>query len=301
MDETFGPTLGRWLLWVKDRVWPGPPLDPVTNPEYFDIAPESEASKVIRSIHDIGDHGDLPYEVRVMIFGHWLRQSSQPPWDIGAEIFLPDWVTPGVYEEVWFQNTKFILPASEFTRSNFYQLEVGARLEASTINCLARLCGRRNAPQPVTVEVLVDANGDLRRAQKSIHRLLLVSYYLGNRSDLLNIKILVDTKTKLGLIEANEDIAKPLMTRLQQDCANMRKFRDGGMTTAQVLNYAGASPLTRPDVVSQPPEVKVAELMCYATTHTGFYARGATTSKIMLMRKCKKLIRDKEEQGIPTV
>ncbi|CAD0087801.1 unnamed protein product [Aureobasidium vineae] len=233
-----------------------------------------------------------------MIMGHWLRH-NQPPWDIGAEMSIPGWITPDL-EEVWFQNTKFILPASKLRRPDFYQHDVGARLEANTVNFLARLYGRRNAPQPVTVEVLVDTHEDLRRAQKSIHRLLLVSYYLGDRSDLLNIKILVDTYTNMGFIEANEEIAKPLMTRLQQDCTNMRKFRDGSMTTAQVLNYVGVSPLTTPDVIPRPPEVKVAGFMCCAATYVGIYAHGTTNSKTMLMKKCKQLIKDvwqREEEG----
>ncbi|CAD0115208.1 unnamed protein product [Aureobasidium uvarum] len=302
MNGPFGEALGRWMFWVMDRIWPGPSIDPATDPDEFDLPPESEAAKALRGIHEIGNYEDLPFEVRLIIFGHWLKQSRQPPWDISVEMTIPDWVTPE-YEETWFQNTKFILPASKFRRPDFYQHDFGARLEANTVNFLARLCGRRNAPQPVTVEVLVDTYGDLRKAQMSIHRLLLVCYYLGDRSDLLNIKILVDTYTNMGCIEANEEIAQPLMTRLQQDCTNMRKFRDGSMTMAQIINYVGVSPLTQPDVIPQPPEVKAAGFMCCATTYTAdIYAQGTKTSKTMLTKKCKQLIedtwrREEEEEG----
>lgn len=250
----------------------------------------SEASKAaLEKIHELGDHANLPMEIRLMILGHWLTE-HQPRWDISQETRIPDWVTSD-YEEVWFQNTNFILPALAYRRTGFYDENIDIRLEANVINFLARLCARPKAPHPVTVEVAVDVEGDLRISQKSVHRLLLVSYHLGDRTDLVNVRIVVDTCSDRGFLEADSDIADPLLTRLQHDCEMMRKFRDGSMSMEQVFRSVGFA-VNWKEAPLYPPEVSVAGVLGHTTTTMGIYAIPPHPSRSILKMRCRLFMQD---------
>jgi len=191
----------------------------------------------LQEIHEKGDKADLPAEIRLEIFGHWLRD-HQPPWDIRDEIRIPDWVT-SKFEDVWFRNTEFVLPAFTLTPGTSRQ-SAAMSLEVHVKSFLERLCRRQSAQStPVTVEVAVFVNGNLRLSQDSIRRLLLVAYHLGARKELLNIKVVVDTASHRGKVEANELITNPLMERLQKACSVIRQYRDGSMNMAQVYDSVG--------------------------------------------------------------
>lgn len=195
------------------------------------------------------------------------------------------------YEEVWFQNTNFVLPAPAYRRTGFYDENIDIRLEANVINSLARLCARPKAPHPVTVEVAVDVDGDLRISQKSIHRLLLVSYHLGDRTDLLNVRIVVDTCSARGYLEAYSDIADPLLTRLQHDRLMMRKFRDGSMSMEQLFRSVGFA-VNWKEAPIYPPEVSVAGVLGHKTTTMGIYAIPPHSSRNILKMRCRLFMQD---------
>ncbi|CAD0100879.1 unnamed protein product [Aureobasidium mustum] len=290
--------LSRWLLWVFDRVTGTGLLDPFNNPDYFGETTGSAASRAaLEKIHEIGDYADFPTEIRLMIFGYWLRD-NHPPWDISEESRIPDWVTPD-YEEVWFQNINFVLPAPEYRGTSFYDENMDIGLEANAINFLARLCARPKAPHPVTVEVAVDVHGDLRISQKSIHRLLLVSYHLGDRTDMLDVKVVVDTCSDRGYLEADSDIADPLLTRLQDDCMKMRKFRDGIMSMEQVFRSVNYT-VNMKELPHYLPEVSVAGVLGNTTTKMELYAIPPHSSKKILKMRCRLFmqeVRRIEEEG----
>lgn len=224
-----------------------------------------------------------------MILGFWLKE-HQPPWNISEETRIPDWVTPD-YEETWFQNTNFVLPAPAYRRTGFYDENIDIRLEANVVNFLARLCARPTAPHPVTVEVAVDVHGDLRISQKSIHRLLLVSYHLRGRTDLLNVKIVVDTCSDRGFLEADSDITDPLLTRLQHDCLKMRQFRDGNMSMEQVFGSVGFS-VNWKEAPLYPPEVAVAGVLGHKITTMDLYAIAPHSSQSILRMRCRLFMQD---------
>ncbi|KAH0290349.1 hypothetical protein KCU62_g3542, partial [Aureobasidium sp. EXF-3399] len=144
-----------------------------------------------------------------------------------------------MFEDVWFRNTEFILPAFTLTPGSSRQ-SAAMSLEVHVASFLDRLCRRQRAhATPVTVEVVVDVHADLRLSQDSIRRLLLVAYHLEARKELLNIKVVVDTDSHRGKLEANELIAKPLKDRLQNACSTMQQFKDGSMNMAQVYDSVG--------------------------------------------------------------
>ncbi|KAH0171218.1 hypothetical protein KCU67_g2286, partial [Aureobasidium melanogenum] len=250
----------------------------------------SETSKAaLEKIHELGDLANFPTEIRLMILGFWLKE-NQPPWDISEETRIPDWVTPD-YEDTWFQNTNFVLPAPAYRRTGFYDENIDIRLEANVVNFLARLCARPKVPNQVTVEVAVDVHGDLRISQKSIHRLLLVSYHLGDRTDLLNIKVVVDTCSDRGYLEADSDIADPLLTRFQHDCLRMRQLRDGSMSMEQVFRSVGFS-VNWKEAPHYPPEVAVAGVLGHKTTTMGLYAIAPHSSESILRMRCRLFMQD---------
>jgi len=243
----------------------------------------------LQEINEKGDKADLPLEIRLEIFGHWLRD-HQPPWDIRDEIRIPDWVTP-VVEDVWFRNTEFILPAFTITPGTSRQ-NAGMSLEVHVASFLDRLCGRQSAqPTPVTVEVALYVNGNLRFSQDSIRRLLLVAYRLGARKELLDIKVVVSTASHRGKVEANELIANPLMERLQKACSVMRQYRDGSTNLAQVYDSVGRVHDTL-GLQGFPLENVAATVLSEHMVWEQIYRVGATHSQNVLNTMINDLLRN---------
>jgi hypothetical protein len=245
--------------------------------------------RALRHIHEVGHKGNFPAEVRLMIFEDWLRD-NQSPWDISKELRIPGWVTPS-YEDLWFRNTEFILPGSISKPGTFRQSAVMS-LDAHVVSFLERLCRRQSAqPTPVSVEVVVDISGDLRLSQDSIRRLLLVSYYLGARKELLNVRVVVDTESPRGNLEANEAIANPLMARLRKDCLRMRKFREGSMNMAKVYSSVGRV-YNSVDSAGAAPENVVATVLGEDAAWAQIYRTGVIHSRNVLNSECRKFMID---------
>jgi hypothetical protein len=279
-------TLSRWIHWVVDRVRDEAMygyLNPATCPDYFGIAPESAASKAVGEIHDVGDHRELPMEIRLMIFGHWLKD-NQPPWDITKEMRIPDWVTP-TYEEVWFRNTEFLLPAPPPYDEYVPYPSILAPLEGNAVRFIERLCRRQSAhPVRVTVEVAVDACGNFGLSNYALQRLLLVRYHLGTRKRVLKIRVVVDTRTHRGRIPANASITKPILKRIRQDCTKMKEFVEGSTSLGQIVSDLAGRITVRFDQ-SHRPECVVAAILSEQT------AWGGEVEDIHLLGlKCRQLI-----------
>lgn len=228
-----------------------------------------------------------------MIFEDWLRD-NQPPWDISKELRIPDWVTPS-YEDLWFRNTEFILPAYISKPGIFRQSSVMS-LEAHIVSFLERLCRRQSAqPTSVSVEAVVDISGNLRLSQDSIRRLLLVSYYLGARKELLNVKVVVDTESPRGNLEANEVIANPPKARLKKHCLKMRKFREGSMDMAKVYSSVGRV-YNSVNAAGAPPENVVATVLGEDAAWAPIYRTGVIHSRKVLSSECRKFMIDVENK-----
>jgi hypothetical protein len=243
----------------------------------------------LRGIHDVGDLKGLPAELRLAIFDKWLK-AHQPPWDISKELRIPDWVTP-MFEDSWFRNTELVLPASTCPPRAIRQ-SAARSLEAHVVSFLERLCRRPKAQlTPVTVEVVVDRGGDLRLSQDCIRRLLLVSYHLEAQDELLDIKVVVGTNSFRGKLEADETIADPLKTRLQDNCLTMQRFREGSMSMIQVYHSVGRvyNPL---EGLGYPPENVVAAILAEHTTLASLYRMGAMPSQIALVFRCAQFMAD---------
>lgn len=247
----------------------------------------------LRDIHEKGDKAGLPAEIRLEIFGHWLRD-HQPPWDIRNELRIPDWVKP-IFEDTWFRNTEFLLPAFTLTPAPSLQ-SVATSLEAHVVSFLERLCRRQGAQStPVTVEVVVHVNGDLRLSQDSIRRLLLVAYLLGARKELLNIKVVIDTDSQRGNLEANELIAKPLKEQLQNACSTMQEFREGSMNMAQVYDSVGRAYDTL-GLQGFGRENVAATVLSEYMVWSQIYRIGAMHSRSVLMVLCDQFLKDLEKK-----
>jgi len=247
----------------------------------------------LQEIHEKGDKADLPPEIRLEIFGHWLRD-HQPPWDIRDETRIPDWVKP-MFEDVWFRNTKFILPAFTLAPGSSRQ-SAAMSLEVHVASFLEKLCRRQRAyATPVTVEVVVDVHADLRLSQDSVRRLLLVAYHLGAREELLNIKVVVSTASHRGKLEANELIANPLMERLQKACSVMRQYRDGSMNLAQVYDSVGRVHDTL-GLQGFPLENVAATVLSEHMVWTQIYQVGAMHSRLVLTTRCIDFMYDVEQK-----
>lgn len=247
----------------------------------------------LHDIHEKGDKAGLPLELRLQVFGHWLRD-HQPPWDIRNEIRIPDWVKP-IFEDTWFRNTKFILPAFTVGPASSLQ-SVAMSLEVHVVNFLERLCRRRDAQStPVTVEVAVHVNGDLRLSQDSIRRLLLVAYLLGARKELLNIKVVIDTDSHRGNLEANELIAKPLQEQLQNACSTMQQFREGSMNMAQVYDSVGRAYDTL-GLQGFGRENVAATILSEHIVWSQIYRVGAMHSRSVLMIRCDQFMKQVEKK-----
>ncbi|KEQ94205.1 hypothetical protein AUEXF2481DRAFT_89982 [Aureobasidium subglaciale EXF-2481] len=187
---------------------------------------------------------------------------NEPAWDITTHSSLPAWVTTDDLRRVWFSNTDYFLPFY----GSLYPDYRDVILDTSTIEFL-ELLRRMVKPRPITVDVLVHEEGIFNRI--SLHRLLLVSYHLGGRSDLLNIRVIASTGS--GRLDTNAKIADPLKVRLLQDCATMQKFRDGTMSLEQVFDEYEV-PLTRSDIQALSPENAVARLLTGQTISAGIYS-----------------------------
>jgi hypothetical protein len=244
----------------------------------------------LRGIHDVGDLKGLPAELRLEIFDKWLK-AHQPPWDISRELRIPDWITP-MYEDSWFRNTELILPA-------FTCPQLGIRhssamsLEPHAVSFLERLCRRPKAQLTrVSVEVVVDRGGDLRLSQDCIRRLLLVSYYLGAQDELLNMKVVVDTNSSRGKLEANKNITDPLKARLQDNCLTMQRFREGSMSMRQVYDSIGRA-WSLQESQGGPPQNVVAAILGAHTSMARIYRMGTTMpTHVVLMLRCSQFMAD---------
>jgi hypothetical protein len=243
----------------------------------------------LRGIHDVGDLKGLPAELRLAIFDKWL-EAHQPPWDISRELRIPDWVMP-MYEDSWFRNTALVLPASTCPPPGIHHSSARS-LEPHVVSFLERLCRRPKAQlTPVNVEVVIDRGGDLRLSQNCIRRLLLVSYHLGARDELLNIKVVVDTNSSRGNLEANKTITDPLKTRLQDNCLTMQKFREGSMSMRQVYDSIGR--VWNPqESLGYPPENVVAAILGAHTSQASIYRMGLMLSNVVLMFRCTQFMAD---------
>lgn len=247
----------------------------------------------LHDIHEKGDKAGLPLEIRLEIFGHWLRK-HQPPWDIRNEIRIPDWVKP-MFEDTWFRNTEFILPAFTLRPASSLQ-SVAMSLEVHVESFLERLCRRPSAhATPVTVEVAVNVNGNLRLSQDSIRRLLLVAYHLGARKELLNIRVVVDTDSPRGNLEANEPIGKPLEEQLQNACSTMRQFREGSMNMAQVYDSVGRTYDTL-GIRGFGRENIAATILSEHIVWSQIYRVGAVHSRSALTNMCDQFMQDVEKK-----
>ena len=229
----------------------------------------------------------------MMIFGDWLKD-NQPPWNIGKEMRLPDWVTAS-FEEVWFRNTEFVLPG--FTCQERGLVESAAvSLEANVVSFLERLCRRQSTHiTPVTVEVAVDSEGKLEVSQNSIRRLLLVSYHLGSHKELLKVKVVIDRHSRRGYVEADKSIANPSKRRLKEDCLTMQKFREGRMNMAQVFESVGAS-FNPSKMQGFQPESVVAAILSEQTVRAPIYRTATMSSQAVLYCMCVKLVGDVEKK-----
>jgi hypothetical protein len=196
-----------------------------------------------------------------------------------------------MFEDSWFQNTELILPASTCPPPGTRHSPARS-LEAHVVSFLDRLCRRPKAqPTPITVEVVVDLGGVLRLSQDCIQRLLLVSYHLGAQDNLLNIKVVVNTNSFRGKLEANKTIADPLKTRLQDNCLTMQKFREGSMSMIQVYHSVGRvyNPL---EGLGYRPENVVAAILGEHTSRTSIYHMRPMPSQIILTIRCAQFMSD---------
>lgn len=249
--------------------------------------------KALRQILELGEKGELPTEIRLKSFGDWLRD-HQPPWDISRELRIPDWVKP-IYEGLWFRNTEFILPAFTRNPGSFRQI-AALSLETHVVSFLDRLCSRQSAqPTQVTVEVVVDLSGNLTLSQDFIRRLLLVSYHLGARKELLNGKIVVNTHSHRGNLEANEVIANPLKARLRNECLIMRNFREGSMNMTQAYDSIGRV-YNSSNAQGFPPENVVAAILSENLAWSQIYRQGLFNSQKILHFECRKFVKDVEKK-----
>ncbi|KAI5245986.1 hypothetical protein E4T42_06550 [Aureobasidium subglaciale] len=239
-----------WLDWTSGNT-SSPPVDQ---------GQQDEAVRIFEAINEVMVGREVPLELRLEIFGHVLQ--NEPAWDITTHSSLPAWVTTDDLRRVWFSNTDYFLPCY----GSLYPDYRDVILDTSTIEFL-ELLRRMVKPRPITVDVLVYEEGTFNRI--SLHRLLLVSYHLGGRSDLLNIRVIASTGS--GRLDTNAKIADPLKARLLQDCATMQKFRDGTMSLEQVFDEYEV-PLTRSDIQALSPENAVARLLTGQTISAGIYS-----------------------------
>ncbi|KAI5272157.1 hypothetical protein E4T47_04593 [Aureobasidium subglaciale] len=239
-----------WLDWTSGNT-SSPPVDQ---------GQQDEAVKIFEAINEVMVGREVPLELRLEIFGHVLQ--NEPAWDITTHSSLPAWVTTDDLRRVWFNNTDYFLPCY----GSLYPDHRDVILDTSTIEFL-ELLRRIVKPRPITVDVLVYEDGTFNRI--SLHRLILVSYHLGGRSDLLNIRVTASTDS--GRLDTNAKIADPLKARLLQDCATMQKFRDGTMSLEQVFDEYEV-PLTRSDIQALSPENAVARLLTGQTISAGIYS-----------------------------